>query len=93
MELISREEAMRCIKESSPLKNSAVVTIALNKVRDLLIYESRANGKWIGIEYDGYADGNPVYHRWQCQRCGNEISTEEPPDYCCDCGADMRGEE
>lgn len=44
---------------------------------------------WNGIEYDGYADGCPVYDKWECSKCGNEISTEDPPEYCCDCGAKM----
>ena len=44
---------------------------------------------WNGIEYDSYADGYPVYDKWECSKCGNEISTEDPPTYCCDCGAKM----
>lgn len=48
---------------------------------------------WIGIEYDGYANGNIVYDRFECSNCGNEIDTEDPPDYCCDCGAKMDGEQ
>ena len=44
---------------------------------------------WNGIEYDSYADGYPVYDKWECSKCGNEISTEYPPTYCCDCGAKM----
>ena len=44
---------------------------------------------WIGTEYDGFADGNPVCNKWECSDCGNEISTENPPTYCCDCGAKM----
>ena len=24
------------------------------------------HGEWIGVEYDGYADGNPVYNVWEC---------------------------
>lgn len=45
------------------------------------------HGEWIGIEYDGYADGAPVYDVYECSICGNEIRTENPPQYCCDCGA------
>ena len=44
---------------------------------------------WNGIEYDSYADGYPVYDKWECSKCGNEISTEDPPTYCYDCGAKM----
>ena len=44
---------------------------------------------WIGTEYDGFVDGNLVCNKWECSDCGNEISTEDPPEYCCDCGAKM----
>ena len=47
---------------------------------------------WVGIEYDSYADGNTVYYKYECSECGSEISTEDPPEYCCDCGAKMDGE-
>lgn len=46
------------------------------------------HGHWTGIEYDGYADGYPVYTVWECSVCGNEV-TEDTPLYCCDCGARM----
>jgi len=53
------------------------------------------HGTWIGLEYDGYADGNPVYDRWECSKCGCEWSGEEDtlPNYCPDCGTKMDGEE
>lgn len=51
---------------------------------------SRPRGEWIGISYDGYADGYPVYDEWECSNCGYE--TEEETRYCPNCGADMRGE-
>ena len=35
------------------------------------ISEAR-HGRWIGIEYDGYADGFPVYDLWECSECGEE---------------------
>lgn len=47
------------------------------------------HGHWIGLEYDGYADGYPVYDVWECSICGNEIEGEDTPRYCCDCGAKM----
>ena len=47
--------------------------------------------EWVGIEYDGYADGNPVYDLWQCSHCNEEWDGEEDtlPNYCPDCGAEM----
>lgn len=51
------------------------------------------HGKFIGTEYDGYADGNPVYYEWKCSECGCVFEEEEPTyRYCPYCGARM-GEE
>ena len=47
---------------------------------------------WIGNEYDGYADGNPVYYLWECSRCGYEHYGEQDTltNYCPNCGAKMQ---
>jgi hypothetical protein len=53
------------------------------------------HGKWVGLEYDGYADGCPVYDVWECSECGEEVSGEDVPithPYCHGCGARMDGE-
>ena len=53
------------------------------------------HGEWIGIQYDGYADGCPVYDLWECSECREEYETEgDPPpyNYCPNCGAKMDGE-
>lgn len=50
------------------------------------------HGYWVGLEYDGYADGNPVYYLWECSECGEEVRGEDVPDthtYCYGCGAIM----
>ena len=54
----------------------------------------RKKGKWVGIQYDGYADGYPVYDVWECSVCGYAFEDDEEPTYkyCPDCGADMRTE-
>ena len=52
----------------------------------------RPKGKWIGIGYEGYADGYPVYDYWECSNCGNEEKGEDVPEanpYCRCCGAKM----
>lgn len=52
----------------------------------------RPHGKWIGIGYEGYSDGNPVYDYWECSECGNEEDGEDVPEknpYCRHCGAKM----
>lgn len=50
------------------------------------------HAEWVGTEYDGYADGYPVYDKWECSHCHEEFSSEgEPPqyNYCPECGAKM----
>lgn len=54
------------------------------------------HGRWIGIEYDGYADGFPVYDLWECSECGEEVKGEDVPvshPWCHSCGARMDKEE
>lgn len=54
-----------------------------------------AHGRWVGLEYDGYADGCPVYDLWECSECGEEVSGEDVPQthpFCHGCGARMDGE-
>lgn len=49
-------------------------------------------GQYIG-DYDGYADGAPVYDIWSCSVCGCVFEDwDEKPTYnfCPNCGADMR---
>ena len=49
-------------------------------------------GNWVGEEYDGFADGNPVYETWRCTVCGDSVrNSGEPPAYryCPFCGAVM----
>lgn len=50
------------------------------------------HGKWIPTEYDSYADGSPLWDKWECSECGHEHSGEEDTltAFCPDCGADMR---
>lgn len=58
------------------------------------IKTEQRRGKWIPIEYDGYADGYPVYDKWECSNCGHEHNGEEDTltAFCPDCGFDMIGE-
>lgn len=53
----------------------------------------RKTGKWIATEFDGYADGYPVYCEWRCSACGVVVEDEEPTwNYCPNCGAKMEAE-
>ena len=48
------------------------------------------HGRFIGTEYDGYADGNPVYYEWKCSECGCVFEDEEPTyNYSPNCAARM----
>ena len=49
------------------------------------------HGRWIPTEYDGYADGKPVYDAFECSECGHEHKGEEDTltAFCPDCGAKM----
>jgi hypothetical protein len=53
--------------------------------------EPARSEKWIGIEFDGYADGCPVYYLWECSGCHGEHEGEADTltDYCPNCGARM----
>ena len=54
------------------------------------------HGQWIGLEYDGYADGSPVYDLWECSECGEEVRGDDVPDthpWCHACGARMDKED
>ena len=54
------------------------------------------HGRWIGIEYDGYADGFPVYDLWECSECGEEVRGDDVPSthpWCHSCGARMGKED
>lgn len=56
---------------------------------------SPKKGKWEPIEYDGYADGAPVWDVWECSECGFEHKGDEDTltRFCPDCGAKMEDEE
>ena len=61
-------------------------TIRMAKTLDMMPVK---HGYWIGLEYDGYADGFPVYDLWECSECGNEHKGEDVPNYCSNCGGKM----
>lgn len=52
--------------------------------------QGRYHGYWKGTEYDGYADGNPVYTEYECSNCGATFRCEDMDfEYCPRCGAKM----
>ena len=71
------------------------ITDAIMDIIDAPTIEpQKMRGRWVGVDYDGYADGNPVYYTWECSVCNCLVEDEEPTwDFCPNCGADMRGTE
>lgn len=64
---------------------------ALQMGIDALGHHEGETGEFVGIEYDGYADGNPVYYAWACSRCGIVFEEDQPHyNYCPNCGARMK---
>lgn len=50
------------------------------------------HGHWVGEDYDGYADGCPVYFSYRCSKCNAIFQTDDEPidfDYCPRCGSKM----
>lgn len=52
------------------------------------------HGYWRG-EYDGYADGQPVYDMWYCSECDYYVEDDSYPEYkyCPNCGTKMDEED
>ena len=92
-EYIEREVALDVVKRTSGDYAAAWSEIAHMPAAD--VAEVR-HGRWIGIEYDGYADGCPVYDLWECSECGEEVRGEDVPDthpWCHACGTRMDKED
>ena len=68
--------------------NSQEIREALNAVPPA--QPEQKTGYFIGTEFDGYADGSPVYYEWECSECGCVFEDDEPTyNYCPYCGAKM----
>ena len=83
---ISRQDALNCV--------------TLNEFRYKIVEDMKTlpsvtpkekTGHWKPIEYDGYADGYPVWDVWECSKCGLEHNgdKESLTAFCPDCGAKM----
>lgn len=98
-DFLKRSEALsrltgkaRCV--NSPGKVRAFAT-AINVIETMPAadVELVRHGQYIGTEFDGYADGNPVYYEWKCSECNCVFEDDEPKyRYCPNCGAKMDGE-
>ena len=100
-DLIDRHAAIEsireCALEAHSIRRFEMVQGYLNAIECIEEEPSaepeRKTGHFIGTEFDGYADGSPVYYEWKCSECGCVFEDDEPTfNYCPNCGADMRGE-
>ena len=86
------ETAYNSICKDESLTLTGWVVDAIRNGKPLL--KEQRTGKWVGIEYDGYSDGHPVYDVWECSNCHEEHEGDYDslPRYCPNCGVRMKGE-
>lgn len=80
------------VQAKSPM--DIALDTAIEALKQPTIKPEVRRGRWIPIEYDSYADGAPVWDKWECSECGHEHKGEEDTltAFCPDCGADMKKE-
>lgn len=85
-------------EEICGLSNSGELLVVRNNIWEdafefIPIIENKPKGEWIKeSDYKVMGDG----YMWECSECGNRVYVDSNglfPNYCEDCGADMRGEE
>ena len=83
-------ELKKQLKESAENMNRHVINY-LREQNAELKKQAVERSEWVPLEYDAYADGNPVWDLWECQKCGHEHNGEECTltAYCPGCGAIM----
>jgi hypothetical protein len=83
---------MRIRDISFPMKDAVLDLVERQPTADVV---EVVHGKWIPIEYDGYADGYPVWYLWECSECREEHRGDEDTltPYCSNCGAKMDGKD
>ena len=98
LEYDRRKERERLAKSDTISRQEAIDALdCINGTEEVLrslpsVQPEPKTGKWIGTEFDGYADGNPVFYEWQCSECGCIFEDEEPTyNFCPNCGAKMKG--
>lgn len=65
-----------------------------NSLEKIVKWEEKETPKYVDYEYDGYADGCPVYDIAHCPECGRyfDLDCEEKCNYCPDCGQRLNWE-
>lgn len=98
-ELIYRDDAIKVVNDNEKIGTLSKWKIGWNsslyyvrrKLEELPPAQpEQRTGYFIGTEFDGYADGSPVYYEWECSECGCVFEDDEPTyNYCPNCGAKM----
>ena len=91
---IDADELIRAV-DGNRFVTDSVTSYVRSTVRNIPAadVEPVRHGRYIGTEFDGYADGNPVYYEWKCSECDCVFEDDEPKyRYCPHCGAKMDGE-
>lgn len=86
LNLTPRDMANKDIQEQFKLLQNA-----LDKA---VKWEDKETPKYVDYEYDGYADGCPVYDIAYCPGCGRyfDVEYEDHYKYCPDCGQKLNWE-
>lgn len=73
-------------------KEAVEIVCACIKGEKSVDAEPVRHGTLLGMEYDGYADGVPIYDVWCCSVCGCEFEGEDVDyNYCPSCGTKLDG--
>lgn len=83
-------DADECEKYFYDHMTDAAMAGAMNAIDEMPTIDPVKHGRWVGTEFDGYADGYPVFYEWACSNCGCVFEDDEPTyNYCPNCGARM----
>ena len=87
-EYIEREAVCSDCKNKKVCIDKSVCPVGRAPAADVVPVK---HGRWIPLEYDGYADGSPVWDLWECSECQEEHSGDEEnlTPYCPNCAAKM----
>lgn len=74
-----------------PQEVRSVISNILRHTKTIKDVAPVKRGQWLGMEYDGYADGCPVYDTWACSECEYEVEGDADvlTNFCPNCGAKM----
>lgn len=92
---ISRADVDAVIEQMRVKLKDGRMYILAEVVQDIIrelptVTPHKKQAHWIGEEYDGYADGAPVYTSWVCSECGATFMCEDMDFlYCPRCGSVM----